>query len=114
MAIDVPGAQWGGSGAIGQREYNGSAKVRSVLAEAGFSGSGIGQMTTRGSVSSLPMVSPDLGYPQGSQQSPIIIIDEEAPQPPQSAQIQQTPQMIITNPLNRFMKNKMLLDLAYT
>jgi flagellum-specific peptidoglycan hydrolase FlgJ len=114
LAIDVPGAQWGGSGAIGQREYNGSAKVRSVLAEAGFSGSGIGQMTTRGSVSSLPMVSPDLGYPQGSEQAPIIIIDEEAPQPVQSAQMQQTPQMIVINPLNRFMKNKMLLDLAYT
>ena len=114
LAIDVPGAQWGGSGAIGQREYNGSAKVRSVLAQAGFSGSGIGQMTTRGSVSSLPMVSPDLGYPQGSEQAPIIIIDEEAPQPAQSAQMQQTPQMIVTNPLNRFMKNKMLLDLAYT
>jgi len=114
LAIDVPGAQWGGSGAIGQREYNGSAKVRSVLAEAGFSGSGIGQMTTRGSFSSPPMVSPDLGYPQGSQQAPIIIIDEEAPQPVQSAQMQQTPQMIVTNPLNRFMKNKMLLDLAYT
>lgn len=114
LAIDVPGAQWGGSGAIGQREYNGSAKVRSVLAQAGFSGSGIGQMTTRGSFSSPPMVSPDLGYPQGSQQAPIIIIDEEAPQPVQSAQMQQTPQMIITNPLNRFMKNKMLLDLAYT
>ena len=114
LAIDVPGAQWGGSGAIGQREYNGSAKVRSVLAQAGFSGSGIGQMTTRGSFSSPPMVSPDLGYPQGSQQAPIIIIDEEAPQPVQSAQMQQTPQMIVINPLNRFIKNKMLLDLAYT
>ena len=31
LAFDVPGAQWGGSGAIGSREYNGSARVRSVL-----------------------------------------------------------------------------------
>jgi len=31
LAIDIPGAQWGGSGAIGSTEYDGSAKVRSVL-----------------------------------------------------------------------------------
>lgn len=31
LAIDVPGAQWGGSGAIGQREFSGSVKVRNVL-----------------------------------------------------------------------------------
>jgi hypothetical protein len=30
-AFDIPGAQWGGSGAIGPREYNGSAKVRATL-----------------------------------------------------------------------------------
>jgi hypothetical protein len=35
LAIDVPGAQWGGSGAIGQREFSGSAKVRSVLGLGG-------------------------------------------------------------------------------
>jgi len=32
-AFDVPGAQWGGSGAIGQTEYKGSAKVRTALKE---------------------------------------------------------------------------------
>lgn len=31
LAFDVPGAQWGGSGAIGQTEYKGSAKVRATL-----------------------------------------------------------------------------------
>jgi hypothetical protein len=31
LAIDVPGAQWGGSGAIGQKEFAGSRKVRQVL-----------------------------------------------------------------------------------
>lgn len=31
LAFDVPGYQWGGSGAIGSREYAGSAKIRSIL-----------------------------------------------------------------------------------
>jgi len=35
LAIDIPGIQWGGSGAIGQREFSGSAKVRSVLGLGG-------------------------------------------------------------------------------
>jgi hypothetical protein len=39
LAIDVPGAQWGGSGSIGGREFAGSKKVRSVL--------GIGQNAPR-------------------------------------------------------------------
>jgi uncharacterized membrane-anchored protein YhcB (DUF1043 family) len=30
-AFDVPGAQWGGTGAIGQTEYAGSAKVRAFM-----------------------------------------------------------------------------------
>jgi hypothetical protein len=37
LAIDIPGAQWGGTGAIGQKEYNGSAKVRRVLGLIGTS-----------------------------------------------------------------------------
>ena len=31
LAFDVPGAQWGGSGPIGARDYAGSAKVRATL-----------------------------------------------------------------------------------
>lgn len=31
LAVDVPGGQWGGSGAIGQKEFAGSRKVRQVL-----------------------------------------------------------------------------------
>jgi hypothetical protein len=31
LAFDVPGAQWGGSGAIGQKEFAGSRKVRQIL-----------------------------------------------------------------------------------
>ena len=33
LAFDVPGAQWGGSGAIGSKDYAGSAKVRKTLKE---------------------------------------------------------------------------------
>jgi hypothetical protein len=39
LAIDIPGYQWGGSGAIGSREFEGSKRVRSVL--------GIGQNAPR-------------------------------------------------------------------
>ena len=35
LAFDVPGAQWGGSGAIGAKEYAGSARVRQVLGMGG-------------------------------------------------------------------------------
>jgi len=38
LAIDVPGFQWGGSGAIGQKEFAGSKKVRDVL---GLQGGGL-------------------------------------------------------------------------
>jgi hypothetical protein len=31
LAFDVPGYQWGGSGAIGEKEYQGSAKVRAFM-----------------------------------------------------------------------------------
>jgi hypothetical protein len=31
LAFDVPGGQWGGTGAIGQKEYAGSAKVRAFM-----------------------------------------------------------------------------------
>jgi hypothetical protein len=35
LAIDIPGHQWGGSGAIGQREFDGSKRVRAVLGLTG-------------------------------------------------------------------------------
>lgn len=31
LAIDIPGHQWGGSGAIGKKEFDGSVKVRKIL-----------------------------------------------------------------------------------
>jgi len=45
LAIDIPGAQWRGSGAIGQREYDGSARVRSILGLFGGGSTGKGGLT---------------------------------------------------------------------
>ena len=45
LAIDVLGYQWGGSGAIGQREYSGSARVRSTLGLFGGGPTGKGGLT---------------------------------------------------------------------
>ena len=76
LAIDVPGAQWGGSGAIGQREYNGSARVRQVLTNAGFGGAGLGPGSS--AISRSPGVMTDIGYSTGPPNT-ILIIEEEAP-----------------------------------
>ena len=71
LAIDIPGAQWGGRGAIGETEYAGSRKVRAVLAAAGFSGGGI---DTSGSVRApspsaqiarKPVSAPSISSPTG-------------------------------------------------
>jgi len=71
LAIDIPGAQWGGRGAIGETEYAGSRKVRAVLAAAGFSGGGI---DTSGSVRApspsaqiarTPVSAPSISSPTG-------------------------------------------------
>ena len=51
LAFDVPGAQWGGSGAIGQREYQGSNKVRNVLKQ--FLGGKTSPMAKGGKVRGL-------------------------------------------------------------
>jgi hypothetical protein len=40
LAIDVPGNQWGGSGAIGQKEFAGSKKVRQILGIGAFAKGG--------------------------------------------------------------------------
>jgi hypothetical protein len=45
LAFDIPGAQWGGSGAIGARDYAGSAKVRRLLKE--FMGGGSTQIASK-------------------------------------------------------------------
>ncbi len=48
LAFDVPGAQWGGSGAIGQKDYSGSSRVRKVLKE--FLGGGLVKLEKGGRV----------------------------------------------------------------
>jgi hypothetical protein len=63
LAIDIPGYQWGGSGAIGQKEYDGSSRVRSVL---GLKGGGIipkqNQRNDLKSLSSYPSYSTEGGF----------------------------------------------------
>jgi hypothetical protein len=45
LAMDVRGAQWGGSGAIGEREFAGSARVRATLGMGGSVGATPGKVT---------------------------------------------------------------------
>ena len=45
LAMDVPGAQWGGSGAIGTREFAGSARVRAIVGMGGAAGAAPGKVT---------------------------------------------------------------------
>jgi len=116
LAIDVPGAQWGGSGAIGQREYNGSAKVRQVLINAGFGGSGLG-FGTRGTSTSIARSTgkmPDIGYSTGPKNT-IIIVEEEAPTVMMGGGSRgSSPVIVMGSSLNSIMKRKLLTDLAYT
>jgi hypothetical protein len=55
LAFDVPGAQWGGSGAIGSREYSGSAKVRQILKQF-LGGGNIAKFEKGGPTSDGPQV----------------------------------------------------------
>ena len=111
LAIDVPGAQWGGSGAIGQREYNGSARVRQVLTNAGFGGAGLGHGSS--AISRSPGVMPDIGYSTGPQNT-VIIIEEEAPPMMMGQSEGSSPVIVMGASLNSIMKRKLLTDLAYT
>ena len=112
LAIDIPGGQWGGSGAIGQREYNGSARVRQVLTNAGFGGAGLGHGSS--AISRSPGVMPDIGYSKGPQNT-ILIIEEEAPPPMMMGQSGgSSPIIVMGASLNSIMKRKLLTDLAYT
>ena len=112
LAIDVPGAQWGGSGAIGQREFNGSAKVRQVLRDAGFGGGGLGHGKSMISRSTGRM--PDIGYSTGPRNK-LIIIEEEGPMPMmQQSSGKSSPVIVMGASLNSIMKRKLLTDLAYT
>jgi hypothetical protein len=63
LAIDIPGYQWGGSGAIGQKEYEGSKKVRAILGLGGGS-----SQPSRLQVKPKPATSPP--PPGGPKQKP--------------------------------------------
>lgn len=109
LAIDVPGAQWGGSGAIGQREYNGSAKVRQVLINAGFGGAGLGHGTS--AIARVPGRFMDLGYSTGPKNT-LIIMEEEAPPMMGGGSRGSSPVIVMGSSLNSIMKRKLLTDLA--
>ena len=111
LAIDIPGAQWGGSGAIGAREFNGSARVRQVLRDAGFSGAGLGHGSSP--VSTGPNVKRDIGYSTGSGNT-IIIIEEEGSPMPMTQSNTSSPVVVMGASLNSIMKRKLLTDLTYT
>jgi hypothetical protein len=110
LAIDIPGAQWGGSGAIGQREFNGSAKVRQVLINAGFGGAGLGHGTS--AIARVPGRSMDLGYASGPQNT-VIIIEEEAPPMAGGGGKGGSPPIIMGASLNSIIKKHLLTSLAY-
>ena len=60
LAFDVPGHQWGGSGPIGQKEYDGSALVRSILISGGFFGSGVGSGLVPAQMQPRPLTDKEL------------------------------------------------------
>ena len=114
LAFDVPGHQWGGKGPIGKNEYDGSARVRSILASGGFFGSGIG-------VGPIPaMTQPKPFNREGVNQTikrgrkRVVVMVEENDPVPQVVQGSGSSQIIVINPLNSFVKNQFFLDLAYT
>ena len=111
LAIDVPGAQWGGSGAIGQREFNGSAKVRQVLINAGFGGAGLGHGTS--AIARVPGRSMDLGYPSGPQNT-IIVLEEEAPPMMMSQSGGSGGVVVVGQSLNSIIRKQILTSLTYT
>jgi len=111
LAIDVPGAQWGGSGAIGQREFNGSAKVRQVLINAGFGGAGLGHGTS--AIARVPGRSMDLGYTSGPQNT-IIVLEEEAPPMMMNQSGGSGGVVVMGQSLNSIIRKQILTSLTYT
>lgn len=76
LAIDIPGGQWGGRGAIGPKEYAGSAKVRRVL---GIDGS----FNPRSIPTQADLTSPIIKPPGGGQSRPTFTPSKLKPLSPQ-------------------------------
>jgi hypothetical protein len=114
-AFDIPGSQWGGSGAIGPKEYQGSAKVRATLAQ--FLG-------TSPSLEGAAQVASTPSSQMGQQLTPertgqnILVFDIGAGQSPPPAAPSGGGGGAPISPddstmVNNFIKKKLLLDLVY-
>jgi len=118
-AFDIPGAQWKGSGAIGPKEYQGSAKVRATLAQflgtspsLGSSSNPAAQVASTPSPEMAPLLTPERTGQD------ILVFDTGAGQssPPAApsgggggAPIAPDDSTMVNN----FIKKKLLLDLVY-
>jgi hypothetical protein len=109
-AFDIPGYQWGGSGAIGSKDYQGSAKVRSALAE--FLGTPEAQISSPGSAVNVAAITPE------RRGATVAVMDNSQPQQPTPSGGRgggSAPTLIPSSDgLNSFIKQNLLLDLAYT
>jgi hypothetical protein len=132
-AFDVPGRQWGGTGAIGQKEYQGSAKVRAFMNDfynLENQKSGSQPMTSPSPVSSAtqpsstqPQITPTpaprrpiasyTSYDSRSQAGQIIPLPIPIPQQQQQMMSSQSSGMMMSGPseqdlLNSFYKRVLL------
>lgn len=114
LAFDVPGKQWGGSGPIGQKEYDGSALVRSILISGGFFGSGVGSGLVPAQMQPRPFNRQGVNRTIRRSRRKVMVMVEENNMAPQVVQGGGSSQIIVINPLNSFIKNQLFLDLAYT
>jgi hypothetical protein len=112
LAIDIPGAQWGGSGAIGKTEFNGSARVRKVLFEAGFSGAQLGS-PSMASIAKMAGKVPDIGYSTGPKNT-IIVVEEESPPMMMPNSDSKSTVILAKTSLNSTIKRLLFTALSYT
>jgi hypothetical protein len=111
-AFDIPGGQWGGRGAIGSKEYQGSAKVRAALAE--FLGTPDAQVSSPSSTTTVGALTPE-------RRGPTIAVMNQSQQAPSGGgggvggggdgAVLSIPS---SDALNSLIKQNLLLDLAYT
>jgi len=109
LAFDVPGSQWGGGGAIGSAEYQGSAKVRAALAQ--FLGTPDAQISSPGSTTNVGAITPE------RRGTTVAVIDNRQSQqqiPSGGGGGAAIPSIPSSDGLNSFIKQNLLLDLAYT
>ena len=114
LAFDVPGHQWGGNGPIGKKEYDGSARVRSILASGGFFGSGIEAGPIPAMTQPKPFSREGVNQTIRKGRKRVVVMVEENDPVPQVMQGSGSSQIVVINPLNSFVKNQFFLDLAYT